>query len=622
MRFNFSFHFGLMYTSFLLMLFACNDNLFAQTADNTIFRDDFNRADFGSSWRVNPSWSILNGSAYNFIDGTGGSLKTSTNFSRNSYIIESTAKGFTTNYYREFRITFGQADVSNDKMYQLRYTGYGGGRLTLSKSETNLYAFQVLDEVAVFPKLSSSTWYKFKIAKYKSGLIQVYIDKGLGYSTTPILEAIDSTYPDLGHFGWQIDTQTSAEDFFVTWITARKPETEKPAIKEKPAEDNLITQVSAKSGQPYTVSKLSPGVKQYIDRDYTITSVPEFLNRASFIQTANADKLSVSDSFLTFFIKTSAIVYVAYDSRSKELPEWLTHWTKTEHHMGTSDEKAGHLNVYSKLFENLGNLYPNPIVLGGNNTSPALGAKTNYLVAAIKPPHPKTLQAEDAKLFGAVAANNHLQYNGTGFVDFKNLKNDYIEWTVRIDVPGTYNLNFRFANASTQDRLLQISDNGTDVGTVDFNVISSSWSTWAFRLGPNVFLTSGVHKIRLSATGTSGPNIDELSISYVSSSAPPVFYNSYVSTQKVTNELHDMSISAYPNPFLQSTKIYYQVKEKTKVSLTVYTLQGQQIQLLENSVRTPGNYQAEFNAAKYSKGIYFYRLQVGNDVKIGKLIKQ
>ncbi len=67
MRFNFSFHFGLMYTSFLLMLFAGNDNLFAQTADNTIFRDDFNRADFGSSWRVNPSWSILNGSAYNLL---------------------------------------------------------------------------------------------------------------------------------------------------------------------------------------------------------------------------------------------------------------------------------------------------------------------------------------------------------------------------------------------------------------------------------------------------------------------------------------------------------------------------------------------------------------------------
>src|SRR4029078_5465704 len=99
----------------------------------------------------------------------------------------------------EFRITFGQADLSSQQTYQLRYTAYGGGRLTLSKSTDNIYAAQVLDEAAIFPNLNSSQWYTFKIAKYQSGLIQVYLDEGSGYNSVPLLEAIDSTYPALGH---------------------------------------------------------------------------------------------------------------------------------------------------------------------------------------------------------------------------------------------------------------------------------------------------------------------------------------------------------------------------------------------------------------------------------------
>ncbi len=154
--------------------------LFAQTPDSTLFRDDFNRSELGSSWQ-GESWSIVNGAAYNFTSGVGGTLKTTRGYSQPSYIIETTAKGFTSNHFRYFRITFGQADLSNhDKLYQLRYTAWFGGRLTLSRSTDNVYSAQVLDEVAVFPGLNSSDWYKFKIARYKSGLIQVYVDKVQG----------------------------------------------------------------------------------------------------------------------------------------------------------------------------------------------------------------------------------------------------------------------------------------------------------------------------------------------------------------------------------------------------------------------------------------------------------
>jgi hypothetical protein len=490
------------------------------------------------------------------------------------------------------------------------------------RSETNIYDAQVLDEAAVFPNLNTSAWYNFRIARYKSGLIQVYIDNGSGYNATPLLEAIDSTYSTLGHFGWQVDTQTSAEAFYVSWISARKPDVEKPAIKEKPIEDDLITQVSAESGKAYNMAKLITGARQYIDRDYTITSVPQFLNGASFIQVANDDKLNTANSFLTFFVKAPAIVYVAYDSRASILPAWLSDWTKTPYRIETSDQSAGYLNVYSKLTENPGNIYPNPIVLGGNLSGSADGAQTNYFIAAIRRPEATILQAEDALLSGAVVANDHENYNGTGFADFKNPDADFIEWTVNINVPGTYNVGFKFANAGIEERSLQITDNGIDARTVSFSAISSSWSSWAFVSGPEIFLSPGIHKIRLRATGTSGPNVDELSLYYISNKIPLPLLARTAGTEVTADQLQPVYIRAYPNPFVQQTKIYYQLKEKAKVNLSIYNVQGQQVRLLENSIHEAGSYVTGFNAANLAKGIYVYRLQIGNTIKTGKLVKE
>jgi hypothetical protein len=44
--------------------------------------------------------------------------------------------------------------------------------------------------------------------------------------------------------------------------------------------------------------------------------------------------------------------------------------------------------------------------------------------------------------------------------------------------------------------------------------------------------------------------------------------------------------------------------------------------VLANGARESGSYEATFNAGKLSAGIYLYRLQIGNEVKIGKLLKQ
>ncbi len=82
------------------------------------------------------------------------------------------------------------------------------------------------------------------------------------------------------------------------------------------------------------------------------------------------------------------------------------------------------------------------------------------------------------------------------------------------------------------------------------------------------------------------------------------------------------SFRAYPNPFTKNTKIYYTLKNKAKVILSVNSIQGLQMELLVNGIKAAGNYNAIFNASKFASGIYIYKLQIGNEVIAGKLVKE
>lgn len=80
----------------------------------------------------------------------------------------------------------------------------------------------------------------------------------------------------------------------------------------------------------------------------------------------------------------------------------------------------------------------------------------------------------------------------------------------------------------------------------------------------------------------------------------------------------------YPNPFNPVTNITFSINRNDVVSLKVYDILGKEIEtLLNNSQLNPGTYNVVFNGAKYSSGIYFYRLETGNysDVKKMVLIK-
>jgi hypothetical protein len=76
----------------------------------------------------------------------------------------------------------------------------------------------------------------------------------------------------------------------------------------------------------------------------------------------------------------------------------------------------------------------------------------------------------------------------------------------------------------------------------------------------------------------------------------------------------------YPNPFNPSTKINIDIPKNTFVKVSVYDMLGKEIEILVNNQLSAGRYSLSWNAAKYSSGIYFYRISTNEFSDTRKMI--
>jgi hypothetical protein len=73
----------------------------------------------------------------------------------------------------------------------------------------------------------------------------------------------------------------------------------------------------------------------------------------------------------------------------------------------------------------------------------------------------------------------------------------------------------------------------------------------------------------------------------------------------------------YPNPFKEKTVIKYCVAYKTRVQITVYSVEDKLIEKLVDEEKNPGTYEVEFSAC-YAHGsgnrnveVFLYRIEAG-----------
>jgi hypothetical protein len=121
----------------------------------------------------------------------------------------------------------------------------------------------------------------------------------------------------------------------------------------------IISNLTVVSGREYEVmyNGLQNGASVYIDRTYTYNSVPQWLKGSTYIKTANHDKGSSGDSFLSFDVNQNATIYVAHDDRSTIKPSWMNSFTDTGDNIVTTDTT---LSLFAKDFP------AGTVTLGGN----------------------------------------------------------------------------------------------------------------------------------------------------------------------------------------------------------------------------------------------------------------
>jgi hypothetical protein len=76
----------------------------------------------------------------------------------------------------------------------------------------------------------------------------------------------------------------------------------------------------------------------------------------------------------------------------------------------------------------------------------------------------------------------------------------------------------------------------------------------------------------------------------------------------------------YPNPFNPVTVISYSLPERASVQLSVYDILGREIAALVRKEQPAGVYAVKWDAANFSSGVYYYRIQAGGFSEIKKLL--
>ncbi len=76
----------------------------------------------------------------------------------------------------------------------------------------------------------------------------------------------------------------------------------------------------------------------------------------------------------------------------------------------------------------------------------------------------------------------------------------------------------------------------------------------------------------------------------------------------------------YPNPFNPVTKIKFALPKNSQVKLTVFDMLGREAATLVNEELNAGTYNAEWNAANFSSGVYYYRMVTSDFSEVKKMI--
>jgi len=68
----------------------------------------------------------------------------------------------------------------------------------------------------------------------------------------------------------------------------------------------------------------------------------------------------------------------------------------------------------------------------------------------------------------------------------------------------------------------------------------------------------------------------------------------------------------YPNPFNPSTTITFELERALPVKLSIYNLNGEVVEILQEGLASAGRHEMTWRATGYASGVYFFKLEAGS----------
>jgi len=225
--------------------------------------------------------------------------------------------------------------------------------------------------------------------------------------------------------------------------------------------------------------------------------------------------------------------------------------------------------------------------------------------------------------------------SGSGTAGSKLVLFNSTQWTGNYISAGIRNIHMFLKNEGTSAlqmriAILSASGNCSSVNPVSVP-IGSGWIAVNFPIsasadtvltgGPVNTILTNVTQIKLlheSAPGTTGDVIAaQLGIDNITATATPTNVDD---TPSETPRTFNLSQN-YPNPFNPTTFINYELPVNGLVTLKVYNVLGEEVATLVNAeMKAEGTHSVQFNASGLSSGIYFYRLEAGNNTQVKRLV--
>jgi hypothetical protein len=166
---------------------------------------------------------------------------------------------------------------------------------------------------------------------------------------------------------------------------------------------------------------------------------------------------------------------------------------------------------------------------------------------------------------------------------------------IAVPTGGVYPLTVQFSDLSTQDP----TEWHWDFGDGDTSVLQNPGHTYN---------SAGIYTVSLRASNELEANT-ETKIDYIE-----------VGTFGLNEMGSPTTFQIYPNPFTTSTNLSYTLERSENIRFTIYNLQGQIVYTMQQS-QEMGDQKLEWNAEGLPAGIYYFRIQAGDKVGGGKIIK-